>query len=116
MSAESRVDLEIARIALRHLPRTFFAEMRMLLASAAVLLPVAAPAGVVRERSEERLYFARGSLHLWVHGNAMTSPSKTRWLEKAREVVENARALLAGANLSGKELRCAGHRLVESAP
>jgi hypothetical protein len=63
--------------------------------------------GVVRERSDDRLYFDRGSLHLWLRGKAMMSPSSSGWAEKARNVMEDARNLLAGSALPANNVRCA---------
>lgn len=75
--------------------------------------------GVVRERSDDQLYFDRGSLHLWLHGKVTMSPSSSGWTEKAREVIEDARNLLAGSDLPANNVRCArpeALRLVESRP
>jgi hypothetical protein len=65
--------------------------------------------GIVVETTEDRLYFERGALHLWVRGKAMTPVPTDEWPAKARDVQQDARAVLAGAQLDAKTLRCASH-------
>jgi hypothetical protein len=62
--------------------------------------------GVVAETFEDRLYFDRGALHLWVRGKATTPVPMSEWAEKARRVQQDASAVLAGAQLDAKTLRC----------